>query len=78
MTVDSLRDVQPMTVKTTLGMRAGEAGKVQDGMLRGITVQDLTRKIRAQLGLYANLTGVVINEIDPNSPAHNKAYSQVM
>ena len=75
-TVDTLRDGQPMTVKATLGerpndlgVRAGGGDKIQEGTLRGITVQDLTPKIRAQLGLHANVTGVVINEIDPNSPA---------
>jgi len=32
-------------------------------------VQDLTPQIREQLGLPANVTGAVISEIDPNSPA---------
>ncbi len=50
-------------------MRAEGPGKVQEGTLRGITVQDITPQIREQLGLRANVTGVVINEIDPNSPA---------
>jgi serine protease Do len=75
-TVDILRDGQPLTIKTTLGERpndlgvqAGGPGKVQEGTLRGIMVQDLTPQIRGQLGLRANVTGVVINEIDPNSPA---------
>jgi serine protease Do len=75
-TVDILRDGQPLTIKATLGerpsdlgVRAEKPGIIQEGTLRGITVQDLTPKIREQLGLRANATGVVISEIDPNSPA---------
>jgi len=75
-TLDILRDGQPLTIKATLGerpkdlgVRAGGPGKVQEGTLRGITVQDLTPQIHEQLGLPANVTGVVISEIDPNSPA---------
>jgi len=75
-TVDILRDGQPLTIKATLGerpndlgVRAEGPGKVHEGTLRGITVQELTPKTREQLGLHANVTGVVINEIDPNSPA---------
>jgi S1-C subfamily serine protease len=75
-TVDILRDGQPLAIEATLGerpgdlgMRAGGPGKVQEGTLRGIMVQDLTPQIREQLGLPPKVTGVVINEIDPNSPA---------
>jgi serine protease Do len=75
-TVDSLRDGQPLTLKATLGerpddlgMQAGEHEKVQEGTLRGIMVQDLTPQIREQLGLLPRVTGVVIKGIDPNSPA---------
>jgi len=75
-TLDILRDGQPLTIKATLGerpkdlgVRAGGPGKIQEGTLRGITVQDLTPQIHEQLGLPANVTGVVISEIDPNSPA---------
>ena len=75
-TVDILRDGQALTIKATLGerpndlgVRAGGPGKVQEGTLHGITVQDLTPQIREELGLPANVTGVVINEIDSNSPA---------
>jgi serine protease Do len=52
-----------------LGVRAGVPGKVPEGTLRGITVQELTPQIREQLGLLPKVTGVVINGIDPNSPA---------
>ena len=47
-TVDTLRDGQPLTIKATLGerpsdlgVRAEAPGKVQEGTLRGIMVQEL-------------------------------------
>ncbi len=74
-TLDILRDGQPMTLKVTLGERPsnlsarGGGGMVQEGTLRGMSVQNLTPALRDQLGLPANATGVVIVELDPNSPA---------
>jgi serine protease Do len=74
-TLEILRDGQPMTIKVTLGERPtnlsaqGGPGAVQEGVLRGITVQNLTPSIREQLGLPENVTGVVITQLDPNSPA---------
>jgi len=75
-TLDILRDGQPMTIKVPLGerpsdlsSRAGGGGGVQQGTLRGIAVQNLTPSIREQAGIPANVTGVVIVQIDPNSPA---------
>ena len=76
-TLEILRDGQPMTIKLTLGERptnlsakAGPGGgSVQQGTLRGMSVQNLTPQVRDQLGLPSNVTGVVITELDPNSPA---------
>ena len=77
-TLEILRDGQPMTIKVTLGERptdintargGGGGGGVQQGTLRGIAVQNLTPSIRDQLGLPSNVTGVVIAQVDPNSPA---------
>jgi serine protease Do len=75
-TIDILRDGQPLIIKATLGERPGDlgmqtqpGGNVQEGTLRGIMVQELTPQIRAQLGLPQKVTGVAINEIDPDSPA---------
>ncbi len=70
-TLDILRDGQPMTIKVTLGERPTNLGMqagVQEGTLRGISVQNLTPSMRDQLGLPANVNGVVITEVDPNSP----------
>jgi len=74
-TLEVLRDGQPMTIKVTLGERPmnlsaqGGAGAVQEGTLQGVTVQNLTPSIREQLGLPTQATGVVISNLDPNSPA---------
>jgi serine protease Do len=74
-TLEILRDGQPQTVKVTLGERPSnvassrQGGRIQQGTLRGIAVQNLTASIREQLGLPANVMGVVIAEIDPDCPA---------
>jgi serine protease Do len=75
-TLDIWRDGQPMTIKLTLGERpsnlsvhAGAGGSVQQGTLRGMSVQNLTPQIREQLGIPSSVNGVVIAELDPNSPA---------
>ncbi len=76
-TLEVLRDGQPMTLKVTLGerpsdinsVRPGGGGSVQHGTLRGIGVQNLTPSVRDQLGLPPNVTGVVIAQLDPDSPA---------
>jgi Do/DeqQ family serine protease len=75
-TLDILRDGQPLTLKVTLGerpsdlsTRVGGGGGVQQGTLRGIAVENITPSLRDQLGLPSNVTGVVISQIDPNSPA---------
>jgi len=74
-TLEILRDGQPMTIKATLGERPtnlsaqGGPGAVQEGALRGIAVQNLTPSMREQLSLPGNVTGVVIGNLDPNSPA---------
>ncbi len=75
--LDILRDGQPMTINVTLGerptniasARPGGGGSVQQGVLRGVEVQNLTPSVREQLGLPTNVSGVVITQVDPNSPA---------
>jgi serine protease Do len=75
-TLGIVRDGKPETVKLTLAEQpanlAGPGGTGQgpsQGTLRGISVQNLTPAIRDQLGLRSNVIGVVISELDPNSPA---------
>jgi serine protease Do len=75
-TLDILRDGNPMTIRVTLGERpanlglvAGVAQSPSQGPLRGITVQNLTPALRNQLGLPSSVQGVMISEVDPSSPA---------
>jgi serine protease Do len=42
----------------------------EDGSLNGVTVQDLSREVRAELKVPANVQGAVIEEIDPASPSY--------
>jgi len=74
--LDILRDGQPMAIHLTLGERpanlsvmAGVGKAPTEGALRGITVQNLTPELRDRLGLSPDVRGVVIAEIDPDSPA---------
>lgn len=85
-TLEILRDGHPMTVKVPLGERPTNlAASAQNsnvgqapsgGTLAGITVQTLTPDIRQQLGVSAGVTGVVISDIDPNSPAAQAGLGQ--
>jgi len=75
-TMDIIRDGQPMTIRLALGERPANLGATagggkapSEGTLRGITVQNLTPDVRDQLGLPPNVRGVVVAEVDPNSPA---------
>jgi len=75
-TMDIIRDGQPMTVRVTLAERpanlpatVGTGVAPSEGTLRGITVQNLTPDLRDRLGLPSDAHGVVITEIDPSSPA---------
>jgi serine protease Do len=74
--LDILRDGEPMTIRLTLGERpanlspmAGVGKAPAEGVLRGITVRNLTPDLRDQLGVPSEVRGVVITEIDPDSPA---------
>jgi serine protease Do len=75
-TLDVLRNGKPLTIKVTLGERPANAGATpghgqapSGSALEGITVQNLTPGMREQLGIPANVTGVVVSDIDQNSPA---------
>jgi serine protease Do len=84
-TLDILRDGQPMTLKVTLGQRpenlaenaaGGKSKGPSEGTLRGISVQSLTSDLRNQLGVPAETQGVVITDVDPNSPAGDAGLQQ--
>ncbi len=83
-TLGIIRDGKPMDIHVTLGERppnlpveaplggggfSGQGEAPSQGTLRGIQVQPLTPEIRQQFGLPADVHGVVISQVDPNSPA---------
>jgi len=74
-TLGILRDGQPLTLKVTLAeqpstMAGGGTGKPSsESTLRGVTVQELTPSIRNQLGLSPQTRGVVISDLEQDSPA---------
>src|ERR1017187_6488443 len=73
-TLDILRDGKSMTIKVTLGERPTDltsrvgGGSIQEGTLRGLAVQNITPSLREQAGIPSNVSGVVIVQVDPNSP----------
>src|SRR6266446_1038782 len=42
----------------------------EDGSLNGVTVQDLSQELRAEMKVPGNVQGAVIEEIDPSSPSY--------
>jgi serine protease Do len=78
-TLEILRDGKPMTVRMRLGELQANASEGQGGSnvgqapqqsaLQGISVQNLTPDIRDQLNLPEGARGVIITNVDPNSPA---------
>jgi len=82
-TLDIVRDGQPMTIKVPLGERPSDinsarsgGGAIQQGTLRGIAVQNISSSLRDEAGIPPNVTGVVIVQIDPNSPAGQNGLQQ--
>jgi len=87
--LDVVRNGQPMKVNVTLGTRPGgidwnqrnrQGGNDQEqdndstgnASVRGISVETLTPDTVQQLGLPANVRGVVIDNVDADSPAADK------
>ncbi len=75
-TLGILRDGRPLDIRVTLGerpanlsARAGVGRAPSEGTLRGITVQNLTPALRDQLGVPPGMRGVVISDLEANSPA---------
>ena len=74
--LDILRSGQPLSVKVTLDQRSPDLGygagvrkAPTEGSLRGITVQNLTSAIRKQWEIPSDVHGVLVADIDPDSPA---------
>ena len=79
-TLAILRDGQPLTLEATLGERPAAldvqagAGSIDQGALRGISVENLTPSLRDQWGVPLSVTGVVIIKLDPKSPAAQSGF----
>ena len=63
-------------MKVTLGQRPANIGKASGetqapsgSVLGGVSVQNLTPALRNQLGVPDNVAGVVVSDVDQNSPA---------
>jgi serine protease Do len=74
--VKILRDGKEQTLKVKVGEIPGEkrlakAGddKVDDGVLDGVGVTDLTPAARQEFEIPATIKGALVTEVDPNSPA---------
>jgi serine protease Do len=74
--LEILRNGHPLTIKlaleqrpSNLGYSAGERKPQSHGPLRGIAVQELTTALRKQFAIPPDTRGVIVTEIDPNSPA---------
>jgi serine protease Do len=75
-TLEILRNGQPLAVHATLEHRPAELGYTggprkapAEGPLRGLAVQNITLAIRKQLELAPDVHGVVVSGVDPGSPA---------
>jgi serine protease Do len=73
---DILRNGKPLTVAVKLGERPSAPGvhanlgkPPAEGTLAGVSVQYITPDLREQLGLPPATKGVVISNLDPESPA---------
>jgi serine protease Do len=77
--VEVVRDKRRRTFEVTISEQPkdmggpGEEGPDGEGepssVLRGLELRDLTPEIAAQLGLPAGTAGVVVTEVEPDSPA---------
>ena len=75
-TLGILRNGKPMNIKVTLGERPtnisaspGQGQAPSGSALEGVSVQNLTPNLRDQLGIPSGVMGVVVSNVDQNSPA---------
>jgi serine protease Do len=69
-----LREGKTLTLKVIVGelpsdVQQAESGAYQNA-LRGVGVQDITPDIAKKIGLPARVKGVVVNDVDEDSPAY--------
>jgi serine protease Do len=83
MTMHVMRDGKPQTLDITLGefhakgeTEQASADDTEKGSRLGVAVADLTPDVRQQLDLPAQVKGVVIQEVQPGSPAEDAGISR--
>ncbi|MXQ13087.1 DegQ family serine endoprotease [Microvirga makkahensis] len=71
-----IRDGKPEELTVTIGQRSGEQtarstppGGADDGKRLGLALSPIPDAARGQLGLDPGMSGVLIQRVDPNSPA---------
>jgi serine protease Do len=74
--LEILRNGEPLTLKVTLDQRPSDLGYTPGrhrapsaGPLRGISVKNLTPSLHKQLQIPPDIQGVVVVDVDPDSPA---------
>jgi serine protease Do len=74
--LEILRNGEPLTLKVTLDQRPSDLGYTRGrhrapsaGPLRDIHVKNLTPSLRKQLDIPPDVSGVVVVDVDPDSPA---------
>ena len=74
--LEILRNGEPLTLKVILDQRPSDLGYTPGqhrapsaGPLRGISVENLTPSLRKQLEIPPDVHGVVVVDVDPDSPA---------
>lgn len=65
-----LAEMDPSRAETEARTRPGEGGEEADGALSGVKVDNLTPELARRLNLPDSARGVVITDIDPESPAY--------
>lgn len=75
-TLEIIRDGKPMRLEVTIGELPSEDDKKLaskttsfDNSLKGVIVQELTDEILQRLGIGRKLKGVIVTDIEENSPA---------
>ena len=76
MSLEILRNGEPLTLKVVLDQRPSDLGYTPSrhrapsaGPLRGISVKNLTPSLRKQLEIPTDVSGVGVVDVDPDSPA---------
>ena len=75
--LEILRNGEPLTLKVTLDQRPSDLGYTRGrhsrapsaGPLRDIHVKNLTPSLRKQLDIPPDVSGVIVVDVDPDSPA---------